>query len=160
MSKKNNLYLRQAGQALVMSEFLKRGYNVVLPQVDVGDDIFVLEDSKGDFHRIQVKTSSGIARKNGFTARFNLSTTQLETEFVPPLYYVFVSDFKMNWQPLIVISREDLFKIVVQKEIGSTYKNQILLYFSFSQNGGTTVCSNVSFSEYLNNWSDFPTILH
>lgn len=36
-----NLYVGRAGQMAVMSEFLVRGYNVAIPEVDVGDDIFV-----------------------------------------------------------------------------------------------------------------------
>lgn len=37
-----NLYLGHAGQMAVMAEFLVRGYNVAIPEVDVGDDIFVV----------------------------------------------------------------------------------------------------------------------
>lgn len=29
----------------VMAEFLVRGYNVAIPEVDIGDDIFVVRDS-------------------------------------------------------------------------------------------------------------------
>jgi len=39
MSKKGNLYLGKAGQLVVMSEFLVRGWNVAVPEVDIGDDI-------------------------------------------------------------------------------------------------------------------------
>ncbi|NEQ67117.1 MAG: hypothetical protein F6K21_16740 [Symploca sp. SIO2D2] len=39
MAKRANLYLAQAGQAVVMAEFLARGWNVAVPQVDVGDDL-------------------------------------------------------------------------------------------------------------------------
>jgi hypothetical protein len=49
MSKRQNLYLGKAGQLLVMSEFLARGWNVATPEVDVGDDLFVIEDKEGIF---------------------------------------------------------------------------------------------------------------
>jgi hypothetical protein len=34
-------YVGRAGQLAVMAEFLLRGYNVAIPEVDEGDDIFV-----------------------------------------------------------------------------------------------------------------------
>ena len=49
MSKKFNLYLGKAGQLAAMSYFLMRGWNVATPEVDVGDDLFVVEDKKGIF---------------------------------------------------------------------------------------------------------------
>lgn len=58
MTKKYNLYLGKAGQLVVMSNFLLRGWNVATPEVDVGDDIFVVEDKKGIFYRVQVKTAN------------------------------------------------------------------------------------------------------
>lgn len=44
-----------------MSEFLWRGYNVAIPEVDRGDDIFVVHDDDGTLHRVQVKTATGAA---------------------------------------------------------------------------------------------------
>lgn len=41
MSQKQNLYVGRAGQMAVMAEFLLRGWNVALPEVDIGEDIFV-----------------------------------------------------------------------------------------------------------------------
>lgn len=160
MSKKNNLYLGQAGQALVMSEFLKRGYNVALPQVDIGDDIFVLEDSKGDFYRIQVKTANATSTNYGFSARFNVPLRQLKADFTPPLFYVLVCNFKMIWQPLLIISKDELNDFHLEGNFGSTHKNQLLLYFQIAENATIASCSKKDFSQYLNNWSDFPTILH
>jgi len=62
MSKMQNLYLGSAGQTWVMSEFLARGYNVAVPEVDRGDDLFVVQDESGDFDRIQVKTACATPR--------------------------------------------------------------------------------------------------
>jgi len=45
-----------------MSEFLARGYNVAVPEVDRGDDLFVVQDESGDFDRIQVKTACATPR--------------------------------------------------------------------------------------------------
>ena len=57
MRDKSNLYIGRAGQLLVMSEFLLRGWNAALPEVDVGDDVFVVKDEDGTLFRIQVKTA-------------------------------------------------------------------------------------------------------
>ena len=42
MKKNYHLYLGKAGHLTVMSEFLTRGWNVAIPEVDVGDDILYL----------------------------------------------------------------------------------------------------------------------
>jgi hypothetical protein len=47
MTPKFNLYLGKAGQFASMSYFLMRGWNVAIPEVDVGDDLFVVDDKKG-----------------------------------------------------------------------------------------------------------------
>ena len=47
MKKNYHLYLGKAGHMAVMSEFLTRGWNVAIPEVDIGDDIFVVQDDNG-----------------------------------------------------------------------------------------------------------------
>ena len=83
MSKRQNLYLGKAGQFVAMSEFLARGWNVAVPEVDVGDDIFVAKDADGEFARVQVKAASGTKRKLGFSARFIVPFGQLERDPYP-----------------------------------------------------------------------------
>jgi|GEM_PF-4307042 len=64
-----NLYIGKAGHLAVMSEFLMRGWNVATPEVDIGDDIFVVEDESGTMKRVQVKSSSAKIRKDSFSSR-------------------------------------------------------------------------------------------
>ena len=112
MSKKFNLYLGKAGQLATMSYFLARGWNVATPEVDVGDDIFVIEDKKGIFYRVQVKTSQAVERKDGnYSVRYNLPLAQLEAEITPEIYYVFVVYRNHEWAEKIIISRQDLDEI-------------------------------------------------
>lgn len=157
---KHSLYLGQAGQNYVMSEFLKRGYNVAVPQVDVGDDIFVVEDKTGFFHRIQVKTAIGKATKYGFAARFKVGLEQLSDPVTPELLYTFVIDFQQKWQPILLISREDLFELYNRHNIGSNVENHILLYLQFKSDFSKVICSKISLIDYLENWEDFPLIEH
>jgi hypothetical protein len=89
MSKKYNLYLGKAGQLYVMSEFLIRGWNVAMPEVDTGDDIFVVEYDKDSFYRIQVKTASIVERQQSSSAQFSVSLSQFEENQLS-IYYVFL----------------------------------------------------------------------
>ena len=50
-------HLGTAGHYAAMSEFLYRGYNVAVPAVDLGDDVYVVEDQMGTMWRLQVKTT-------------------------------------------------------------------------------------------------------
>ena len=88
MSHKYNLYLGKAGQQAVMSEFLVRGWNVATPEVDIGDDIFVVEDAQGIFRRVQVKASQATERTNGYSVRFSIPLSQLRKPILPELYFV------------------------------------------------------------------------
>ena len=72
-----------------MSEFLARGWNTCTPDVDVGDDVLVLEDSNGQFKRVQVKTASTVPLKNGYSVQFNVPLKQLSARVTPELHYVF-----------------------------------------------------------------------
>ena len=109
MSKKNNLYLGKAGELTAMSYFLMRGWNVATPEVDVGDDIFVIEDNKGIFHRVQVKTAKAVERKNGYSVQFNLPLAQLEKRIQPEIHYIFVVCRNEEWSDKIIIPRRTLF---------------------------------------------------
>ncbi|MEO5728468.1 MAG: group I intron-associated PD-(D/E)XK endonuclease, partial [Byssovorax sp.] len=90
MEKKS--HLGKAGQLAAMAEFLLRGYNVAIPEVDVGDDIFVVDDRIGDLSRIQVKTATTLrgASYRRASAQFKLSRHQLENARPVDLTYVFV----------------------------------------------------------------------
>jgi hypothetical protein len=52
-------YIGKAGQFAVMAELAFRGYNVAIPEIDVGDDVFVVNQGTGFLSRIQVKTATG-----------------------------------------------------------------------------------------------------
>ena len=86
MSRTFNLYLGKGGQLAAMSFFLMRGWNVATPEVDIGDDIFVVDDKKGFFSRIQVKTSKAVERENGYSVQFNLPLDQVATSTDPEIY--------------------------------------------------------------------------
>ena len=158
MSRKS-LYVGRSGQMAVMAEFLIRGYNVAIPEVDVGDDIFVVTDSNGEYSRVQVKTALANKTRSGYSARYSLRFSQLEIRSVPETWYVFANRLEDNWASFIVISRQELYDMYDLHDIGSLNENGLLsLYFSYSSS--TVICSGQDFSAFVNNWHSWPHIEH
>ncbi len=160
MTKKYNLYLGKAGQFAAMSLFLKRGWNVATPEVDVGDDIFVVEDKKGIFYRVQVKTAQAKARQNSYSAQFNIPLKQLNAFIEPEIYYVFMVSNKGTdeWANALIIKRLTLVDLYRNHQIGSVSGENLVLYFSFQDD--KVMCSNSDFSRFTNNFEDFYVIEH
>ncbi|HWY10442.1 MAG TPA: hypothetical protein VN026_03900 [Bacteroidia bacterium] len=161
MSKKYNPYLGQSGHLLVMSELLYRGWNVAIPQVDKGEDIFVVEDGKDGIKAIQVKTTIGKGDKDKFSAGFNLRSDQFNAPDNPPLHYVFVVRHLDKWQKFFIIKRSDFVDKFVDNGIAySTSKKTFRLVFSYSKEGEVIKCRKIDFSYCLNNWVNFNEITH
>ena len=104
-------HLGRAGQFATMAEILARGWNVAIPEVDVGDDVFVARDDASRLTRVQVKTSAPTAlsgRDAWETEGIKLASHQLfaTTEAVP-LTYVFAIPFGERWE-FVVVSRTEL----------------------------------------------------
>jgi hypothetical protein len=118
MTPKFSLYLGEAGQAAATSYFLARGWNVATPKVDIGDDLFVIEDQEGFFVRIQVKTAQTIERKDSFGVRFKVPLNQLQNRYNPELYYMFMVYRKEEWQHKIIIPRSALLSQFQNSAIG------------------------------------------
>jgi hypothetical protein len=110
MSKKQNLYVGRAGQMAVMAELLWRGWNVALPEVDVGEDVFVVKDETGELWRVQVKTATAKPRQNGYSAQFSVSLKQLETLRTPDLVYILAVRSPSGWASFFIIDRSTLYK--------------------------------------------------
>jgi hypothetical protein len=158
MTPKYSLYLGEAGQASATSYFLARGWNVATPKVDVGEDLVVLEDDQGFFVRIQVKTAQAIERKASFGVRFKVPLKQLQKQYNPELYYMFMVYRQEEWQHKVIIPRAALLFKYVNNAIGSVVGDSLILYITFQ--GEKVMCSGEDFSEFYNNFTDFPRIEH
>jgi len=159
MSRKRNLYLGRAGQLAVMAEFLIRGWNVAIPEVDTGDDIFVVQDSSGDLSRIQVKTANGQSlSEGGFSAQFFVSKSQLETPRTPDLHYVFLVRYEEKWNSFLIINRADLWSKREEDDMGSQSGDGIVFRFIYNDEG--TTCSGKDIGKYINNWERWPILDH
>ncbi len=158
MKKNYHLYLGRAGHLAVMSEFLTRGWNVAIPEVDIGDDIFVVQDDNGTLRRVQVKTSTSTVRKNGFSGQFNVPLTQLRNIVNIPVHYVFVVRHYDQWTKPVVIRQDYLRDHLESDKIGSEHDGNLNLYFSYSTGNDNVECSGLNLTRYLSDFSDFPLI--
>ncbi|MFN7495025.1 MAG: hypothetical protein ACK5RG_19055 [Cyclobacteriaceae bacterium] len=156
MKKNYHLYLGKAGHLTVMSEFLTRGWNVAIPEVDIGDDIFVVQDDNGTLRRVQVKTSTSTARQNSFSGQFNVPLNQLKNIANIPVHYVFVVRHNDQWTKPVVIRQDYLLDQWQNDKIGSEHDGNLNLYFSYSNN--KVESSGLDLSKYVSDFSDFPII--
>jgi hypothetical protein len=155
--KKNyNLYLGKAGHLTVMSEFLIRGWNVAIPEVDIGDDIFVVQDENGTLRRVQVKTSMSTPRLNNFSGQFNIPLPQLKNISSILVHYVFIARHGDRWTQPLIIRQDFLLSHWQNNHIGSEHRDNLNLYFSYSDN--KVECSGLDLSGYVYNFSDFPFV--
>ena len=84
--------------------------NVAIPEVDVGDDVFVVKGSDDTVTRVQVKAATAKAQAGGYFALFNVPLAQLSVaRDTPALVYVFAARFQNRWSDFVVIRRSTLF---------------------------------------------------
>ena len=152
-----SLYLGKAGERYVMSEFLARGWNVAMPDVDIGDDIFVVGDNLGIFQRIQVKTAQATIRDNGYSAQFNLSVKSFQASVGENLHFVFVVRKNENWSDMLIVKDNIMRDFYETNADNAPEKENIVLYFSFQEN--TILCLKADFISFRRNFSDFPEII-
>jgi hypothetical protein len=153
MTKNNyHLYFGKAGQLLVMSEFLLRGWNVAIPEVDEGDDIFVVRHETSKLMRIQVKASNLKIQHKSKYAQFNISLKQL---FDTPknIHFVFVSRNESSWESLLIINQLQLLDLHKNQSLGSTHKDNLTLRLTFKN--GKVTNKNIDLTEFQNNFQDF-----
>ena len=108
MTKAFNHYIGKAGHLAVMAEFLMRGWNVAIPEVDTGDDIFVVQDENGTLRRVQVKTSMATERLKGFSGQFQIPIKQLRNIRDVLVHYVLIVRNKDKWTTPVIIPQDIL----------------------------------------------------
>lgn len=158
--KRQHLYLGKAGQFAVMAECLMHGFNVAIPEVDIGDDLFVVNDQSGNYRRIQVKTKTAIQRKSAHSIQFQVSLLQLEQTFTPDLIYVFASRFANGWGPFLVIPRDVLLGLHQIDGLGAvvrqmTGKEQVQFSVIFGDDASVR-CSKQSLAQFVNQFAGLP----
>jgi len=158
VTKKFNQYLGKAGHLNVMSEFLMLGWNVAIPEVDIGDDIFVVQDDNGTLRRVQVKTSTSTARKESFSGQFSVSVKNLRNISNILVHYIFLVRYNDEWSKPVIIRQDYLLDHFENNKVGSEAKGNITFYFSYAD--GKVECSGQDFTKYIKDFTDFPKIEH
>lgn len=151
MSDRDTLYLGRAGELHVISEFLARGYNVAVPEVDVGDDALVIVDRNHTVRRLQVKTSRLI---NG-VAQFTLPRAQVEVPSEVQLWFVFLTRSEERWHTMLLISRSDLQDLQDQRQ-GTRRGSQLNFKVRFLN--GRPCMGALSLDRFVEDWSRWPRI--
>lgn len=158
MTKKFNQYLGKAGHLNVMSEFLMLGWNVAIPEVDIGDDIFVVQDDNGTLRRVQVKTSTSTVRKESFSGQFSVSVKNLRNVSNILVHYIFLVRHNDEWSKTVIIRQDYLLDLFENSAVGSEANGNITFYFSYTN--GKVECSGQDFTKYIQDFTDFPKIEH
>ena len=143
----------------VMSEFLDRGYNVAVPEVDIGDDLFVVRDSSGEYWRIQVKTSKATRTSSGTSTQYNLRLSQLAEPTVPDTWYVFVRRSDAGWGDFMLIRQPELYDYHEALQMGSRNREGYVI-LKVNKEGDRTTCSGVDLTPHVNDWSAWPPVPH
>ncbi len=163
--KNRRAYTGRSGQRAVLAELLDRGCNGAIPEVDVGRDIFAFQDEEEGNTHIQVKTSrkpKSVKDDGSYSAQIDVPLAQLKLPDNPPLYYVFAMRVKARWEDFVIIRRDRLNALYLEKGIGSEYtdkktsKEHLKLTFLFGKD--EVMCSGESFKEYRNAWTILPPL--
>ncbi len=149
-------YVGKAGQLATMAEFLLRGYNVAMPEVDEGDDVFVVNDRVDRLWRVQVKTAVGVGRPYGHSGQFLVPLRQLQAFKATPLFYVFCLRSEGGWE-FVPVSQVDLANEYRWHGVGSKVGDNLRLYLAFRQT--ELICSGRDWGRYRNNWEPWPVTL-
>jgi hypothetical protein len=158
-------HLGMSGHYAAMSEFLYRGYNVAVPAVDIGDDVYIVEDGEGTMWRLQVKTSDQPADISG---TYSLSRRQLREVKANELFFMFLARRRDRWR-FILIGRDKLAEIRTTFEFadrpgrpgpkpkGDADARTDVLTLKIDWNENDAAGWGASFAAYLDQWPDtFP----
>jgi len=161
MSKKNeNVQIGKAGELAVMAEFAYRGYNVAIPEIDKGEDIFVVNDVTGVMWRVQVKTSSPKIQKKSSAYQFRVRETAITMPQTPELHFVFVMRISSGWR-FFIISRNVLWNYTQDNpSLGTLYtdngkRRQVNITL---HNDGRLTGKKKDLSRHLEDWAMWPEI--
>lgn len=154
-----NNYIGKAGQLFAMSEFLMLGWNVAIPEVDRGDDIFVVKDDNGDLRRVQVKSAQAKDSKNGYTVQFSLPRLQLLNPQVQFYFFLLVRQ-KDKWSDLFLITGQNLAVMLAERlKPGSGAKN-ITLFIKINAQTNKATSGDIDFTDYRSIKASFNKIDH
>lgn len=157
----------RAGEYFAMSELLLRGWNVAVPVVDIGDDVFIIDDRDKATRRVQVKTSAVVPGDAGrLSAKFNLSREQLRTAQPIELFYMLMMRTGTRWR-FLVVPRTELIAIRDayvgsaktrqgrgRRPVGDEEAKSDVLALTVELDGDKATGWDASLGKYLERWPD------
>lgn len=140
----HHLYIGRAGHLACMAECLSRGWNVAIPEVDVGEDIFVVEDETSKLAKVQVKTATGKKMNGGFKAQFIIPLKQItdDTTKGGQLRFIFVTRYEKEWQHFLILTRSELELQHLNNHLGTATKNgdvKLTLYYKIENDNSVKI---------------------
>lgn len=140
-----------------MGELCLRGYNVAMPEIDKGDDVFVVKDDSGAMWRLQVKTARGTRNKSSRRYQFRVRRSAIITAQSPELHFIFVMrKGKRTWRYLIM-DRAVLRNYVLNQGMGSGGGDYLQIYITLTDDG-TASSSNINLTNHLEDWDTWPEL--
>jgi len=105
-----------------MGELCFRGYNVAMPEIDKGDDVFIVNDDSGAMWRLQVKTSTGRQQATSKAFQFRVRETAIQNAQTPELHFTFVMRMTKSWR-FLIMARPVLRNYVINSNLGTLNKD-------------------------------------
>ena len=149
-------YVGKAGHLALMGEICVRGYNVSMPEIDKGDDIFVVNDATGAMWRVQAKTSLGAQQKKSRRFQFRVRTNQFTTAQTPDLHFAFIMRKNRRWF-FLMMDRAVLRNYVRNQQMGTASG----LYTQFTMvlhDDDRCTCSGIEVQNHIGGWNTWPRL--
>ena len=137
-----------------MGEFCLRGYNAAMPEIDKGDDVFVVNDTTGSMWRLQVKTSLGSDQANSRRYQFRVRESAFQNAQTPELHFAFVLRRDRVWR-FLLMDRGVLRTYVRNHQMGTAAGDYRQFTFVFHQDG-RLICSSNNLANHLEDWATWP----
>jgi hypothetical protein len=151
-------YVARAGHLAVMAEFAWRGYNIAIPEIDVGDDVFVVNDKSGAMWRLQAKAASPKFQKHSTCFQFKVRQSSINRAQSPELHFIFALRTNMGWR-YVVMDRSVLRTYVSTKNIGTPADGGVFRRLDIVlHDDGRATCAKQDWTVHLEDWSTWPTI--
>jgi hypothetical protein len=173
---RQNAYIGKAGQLAVMAELALLGYNVALPEIDKGDDIFVVNDNTGELWRLQVKGATPQSREGQYQVIIDERQITTKPAGNPDLCFVFALRRReeKRWR-FVIMPRERLKKYIDDRAASGKYegkfgmlkkerrKDRRTLSITFSsrkKTSGQVFCSYEPWETHMETWDAWPYLDH
>jgi hypothetical protein len=132
-----------------------------MPEIDIGDDVFVYRDSTSQMWRVQVKTSSAVVQANSEKFQFRIREAQITTPANPQLHFVFAMRTGPTWKFLVVergilhnYRQQNATFGTVHTKNGVNWVNLNISVWTTGIHAGQVRCSGVNLAHHLNDWDN------